>query len=346
VIIAIGGVAGLVLISYLLEASRRAPSPPERLGWAPDIPIRSITVDGVRLRYIVAGDGPPLVLLHTLRTQLDMFQHIVPQLAGRFKVYALDYPGHGYSDIPNVTYSAEYFVGVVAAFLDQLQIRNALVVGESIGGSIALLLAARQHPAVARVLAVNPYDYDGGRGLRRASLLSSLLFGVNDVPVLGATVARLRLFPIVRAVFEGGVERRGALSPALARELYRVGNRPGHYQAFMSLVRHWPSWERARAEYGKIGVPVPAALWRSRLVPPGRAGGRRARHPRRADAGGPQCRALSLARRARRDPAGGSRPLDRGPDLQSRHLRQMTTLRFPHHCSGSEAGKREACAAG
>jgi len=35
-----------------------------------------------------------------------------------------------------------------------------------------------------------------------------------------------------------------------------VGNRPGHYQAFMSLVRHWPSWERARAEYGKIGVPV------------------------------------------------------------------------------------------
>jgi pimeloyl-ACP methyl ester carboxylesterase len=256
VIIAIGGVAGLVLISYLLEASRRAPSPPERLGWAPDVPIRSITVDGVRLRYIVAGDGPPLVLLHTLRTQLDMFQHIVPQLAGRFKVYALDYPGHGYSDIPNVTYSAEYFVGVVAAFLDQLEIRNALVVGESIGGTIALLLAARQHPAVARVLAVNPYDYDGGRGLRRASLLSSLLFGVNDVPVLGATVTRLRLFPIVRAVFEGGVERRGALSPALARELYRVGNRPGHYQAFMSLVRHWPSWERARAEYGKIGVPV------------------------------------------------------------------------------------------
>jgi len=255
-IIAVGGLAGLVLISYLLEASRRAPTPPERLGWAPDIPIRSITVDGVRLRYITTGDGPPLVLLHTLRTQLDMFQHVVPQLARRFRVYALDYPGHGYSDIPKATYSAEYFVNVVAAFLDQLQIRNALIVGESIGGSIALLLAARQHPAIGRVLAVNPYDYDAGRGLRRASLLSNLLFGVNDVPVLGATVARLRLYPIVRAVFEGGVERRGALSAPLARELYRVGNRPGHYQAFMSLVHQWPSWERVRAEYGKIAVPV------------------------------------------------------------------------------------------
>lgn len=255
-IIAAAGLAGLVLVSYLLEASRRAPTPPERLGWAPEIPIRSITVDGVRLRYIVAGDGPPLVLLHTLRTQLDMFQHVIPQLTPRFRVYALDYPGHGYSDIPKASYSAEYFVGMVAGFLDQLEIHGALVVGESIGGSIALLLAARHHPAVGRVLAVNPYDYDAGRGLRRASPLSNLLFGVNDVPVLGPTMARLRLFPIVRAVLEGGVERRGALLPTLARELYQVGNRPGHYQAFMALVHEWPSWERVRAEYGKITAPV------------------------------------------------------------------------------------------
>ena len=255
-IIAVGGLAGMVLISYLVEALRRAPTPPQRLGWAPEIPIRSITVDGVRLRYITTGDGPPLVLLHTLRTQLDMFQHVVPQLAQRFRVYALDYPGHGYSDIPKATYSAEYFVGVVAAFLDQLEIRNALVVGESIGGTIALVLAARKHPGVARVLAVNPYDYDAGRGLRRASPIANLFFGPNDVPVVGGTMERLRLFPIARPVFQGGVHRRSALSPAFVRELYRVGNRPGHYQAFMSLVHQWPSWEQVRAEYDKIAVPV------------------------------------------------------------------------------------------
>jgi len=255
-IIAVAGLAGLVLVSYLLEASRRAPATPTTLAWAPDIPIRFVTVNGVQLRYITTGDGPPLVLLHTLRTQLDMFQYVVPQLAQRHRVYALDYPGHGYSDIPRASYSAEYFVGMVAAFLEQLAIRDALVVGESIGGSIALVLAARQHPAVGRVVAVNPYDYDRGRGLRRASLLSNVLYGVNDVPVLGATVTRLRLYPIARAVLEGGVERKGALSPALSRELYRVGNRPGHYQAFMALIHEWPSWERGRSEYGKISVPV------------------------------------------------------------------------------------------
>jgi pimeloyl-ACP methyl ester carboxylesterase len=255
-ILAIAILIGLVAVSYLAEALRPAPKPPTVLAWAPDIPIRSTTVGGVRLRYIVAGDGPPLVLLHTLRTQLDMFQRVIPELARRFRVHALDYPGHAYSDIPAVSYSADYFVGIVGEFLEQLGLRDAVLVGESIGGSIALVLAARKHRGVGRVLAINPYDYDGGRGLRRASLLANILFGVNNVPVLGGTVTRLRLYPIVKAVLEGGLARKSSLPVALARELYRVGNRPGHYRAFMALVHQWPSWERARAEYGNIDLPV------------------------------------------------------------------------------------------
>ena len=251
-----GILAAVVAVSYLVEAARTAPPVPATLAWAPEIPIRSVDVDGVRLRYVVTGEGPDLVLLHTLRTQLDMFQKVIPLLARRFRVYALDLPGHGYSDIPAVDYTADFFVTTVAAALDRLGVRGATVVGESIGGSIALQLAARHHPAVARVVAVNAYDYAGGRGLRRSSALANLLFGVNDVPVLGATVGRLRSFPIVRAVLRGGIRRRAALSPALAREIYRVGNRHGHARGFASLVRHWASWEGGRAEYGRIDVPV------------------------------------------------------------------------------------------
>ena len=256
VLLVAGVLVALVLVSYVMEALRPAPSPPEQLAWAPDLPIRHITLDGIKLRYVVAGEGRPVVLLHTLRTQLDMFQKVMPELAKEFRVYAIDYPGHGWSDIPRTEYSVELFVTAVARFLDRLDIEDATLVGESIGGSIALLLAARHNPRVRRVVAVNPYDYDRGRGLRRSSLLANILFGVNDVPVLGATVTRLRLFPIVVKVFEGGVTRKQSLPPALLRELYAVGNRPGHYRAFMSLVHHWPEWERARSEYGKIDRPV------------------------------------------------------------------------------------------
>src|SRR6266700_1845225 len=142
-IAAVAGLLALLAISYVVEALRSQPTAPERLDWAPDIPIRYVALNGTKLRYIVAGQGPTLVLLHTLRTQLDMFQKVVPELAKRFQVYALDYPGHGYSDIPPVHYTADFFVTSVARFLDRLDIENATLVGESIGGTIALLLAAR-----------------------------------------------------------------------------------------------------------------------------------------------------------------------------------------------------------
>lgn len=254
--IVIGLVLAPVLISYVVEALRSPPTPPEQLPWAPNIPIRYVTVDGLRIRYIVAGDGPALVLLHTLRTQLDMFQKVVPELARHFRVYALDYPGHGYSDIPRADYTADFFVSTVARFLEQLDIKDAILVGESIGGSIALLLAARHNPRVQRVIAINPYDYDAGRGLRRGSFLANVILGLNDVPVLGATVMRLRQFPVQKKIFEGGVVRKQSFPPALLREMYQVGGRRGHYQAFMSLVHNWPGWEQARKEYRNIQLPV------------------------------------------------------------------------------------------
>ena len=83
---AVAGPLALVAISYVVEALRSQPTAPERLDWAPDIPIRYVTLNGTKLRYIVTGQGPALVLLHTLRTQLDMFQKVIPELAKRFQV--------------------------------------------------------------------------------------------------------------------------------------------------------------------------------------------------------------------------------------------------------------------
>jgi pimeloyl-ACP methyl ester carboxylesterase len=220
------------------------------------MPIRWLDLDGVRLRYVVAGEGPTLVLLHTLRTQLDMFQKILPALAARYRVYALDYPGHGWSDIPVARYDAEFFVSTVAKALDRLEVRDAVIVGESIGGSIGLLLAARHHPRVCAVVAINPYDYGRGRGLRRSSALANLIFGLNDVPVLGATVDRLRSGPVVRRIFEGGVHRRGTLPDPLVREMHAVGNRPGYSRAIGALVHHWSTWDDARMEYSAIDSPT------------------------------------------------------------------------------------------
>ena len=250
------GLVALVALSYIVEALRPQPVPPARLDWAPDLPLAYADLGGLRLRYVTTGRGPALVLLHTLRTQLDMFQKVIPALAGHFTVYAVDLPGHGFSDIPSAEYSPEFFRSAVERFLETLRIEDAVLAGESIGGSIALLLAARHNPRVRAVVAINPYDYDRGRGVRRSSLLANVLFGLSNVPVVGGTVMRLRSLPIIRRVIQGGLYRKESLPDRLARELNAVGNRRGHYRALMSLIRHWPEWESARSEYGSVDRPV------------------------------------------------------------------------------------------
>lgn len=252
----IGFFAVPVVVSYVVEALRSAPATPTRLSWAPEVPIKYVKINGINLRYVDVGEGPPLVLLHTLRTQLDMFQKMVPKLSKYFRVYALDYPGHGFSDIPTVEYTPEFFTDVVARFLEQLNIQDAIVAGESIGGSISLVLAARHNPRVKQVIAINAYDYDAGRGIMRGSPVAKLLFSLNNVPILGSTFWRLRQYPVFKLIMEGGVVHNDALPSALLREMHEVGNRPHHYRAFMSLVRHFVGWEDARANYAKIAVPV------------------------------------------------------------------------------------------
>ena len=242
--------------SFVIEALRPKPQAPETLRWAPEIPVRSVEVGGNKLRYITWGAGPPLVLLHTLRTQLDLFEKVVPELSQRFTVYALDYPGHGYSDIPPVRYDAATFTAAVEGFLDKLDLRDVTLAGVSIGGSIALIVAARQNPRVVRVVSINPYDYANGRGMARSSLFGWMVTYAAQVPVIGETVMRLRNFIIMKFILQGGVAEAQSIPPPLLKEMYRVGNRPGHYRAFISLLRNSASWQAATKDYSRIKVPV------------------------------------------------------------------------------------------
>lgn len=250
------GLAALVLLSYAVEALRPRPTPPVQLSWDPGIAIRYADLGGVKVRYVTAGAGPNLVLLHTLRTQLDIFQRVITDLATQFTVYAWDYPGHGWSDIPSAEYTPEDFYRWTADFLERLDIRQASLAGISIGGTISLILAARDNPRIARVISINPYDYPPAGGIRKSSLMARLILGPSAVPVLGATLMRLRNRFVSDRIMEGGVASPEALAAGLNKELYEVGARPGHYQGFLSLLANERRWSEARAEYPHIRIPT------------------------------------------------------------------------------------------
>ena len=113
-------------------------------------------IRGVRTRYFVGGEGPPLVIVHGLGGAAVNFTELAPILAGRRRVLIPDLPGHGRSQplkyVDGLTTYAEH----VAAVADLEEMFPAPVIGYSMGGVIALRLAVERPnnvPALALVAA-------------------------------------------------------------------------------------------------------------------------------------------------------------------------------------------------
>src|SRR5215475_7657825 len=139
--------------------------------------IHRATINGWDVRYLRAGSGTPVVFVHTLRTQLDMFLQVIERLdTTQAEVIAIDLPGHGESTASPVDYTAGYFTDAVEGLLAHLDLHKSVFVGVSIGASIGLILAARGNPRIAHVVAVNPYDYGHWGGARRSSPLNNVVF--------------------------------------------------------------------------------------------------------------------------------------------------------------------------
>lgn len=123
--------------------------------------------DGVRIRYVVRGSGPAVVLVHgfMVNTEINWVgPGILDSLANRFTVVALDLRGHGASDKPHdpAAYGTA-FVDDIVHVLDHLEIERAHIVGYSMGALIALnLLAAHPERVASAVL--------GGFGWRTPGL--------------------------------------------------------------------------------------------------------------------------------------------------------------------------------
>jgi pimeloyl-ACP methyl ester carboxylesterase len=111
--------------------------------------------DGVSLYYEVHGDGPPLILTHGFSATSQMWKGQIDALAPHFKVITWDMRGHGQSDYPadQSAYSEEATVADIAALLDAVGAKDAVVGGLSLGGYMSLAFH-RVHPDRTRALLI------------------------------------------------------------------------------------------------------------------------------------------------------------------------------------------------
>ena len=174
-VITIGtGLVAAVILSggSLAEAGRSGlPGEPEASGGRGGdhlvVRHRAVTIDGLEIFYREAGrhDAPALLLLHGFPTSSHMFRHLIPALAGEYRVVAPDYPGFGYSAFPDKNrfkYSFAAFAEIIAKFTDAVGIDRYTLYVQDYGAPVGLRLALLRPERVAGLIVQNGNAYEEG----------------------------------------------------------------------------------------------------------------------------------------------------------------------------------------
>ncbi|MBN96113.1 MAG: hypothetical protein CL928_18895 [Deltaproteobacteria bacterium] len=106
---------------------------------------RMIAVNGYEIAVRIRGDGPPVLMGHSLTFDSRMFDAQVAALQDKFPLIQIDLPGHGDSGTPKEYFTLEEIADDLAELMDQLGVKKAAWVGHSLGGMVGMRLAL-QHP--------------------------------------------------------------------------------------------------------------------------------------------------------------------------------------------------------
>ena len=213
--------------------------------------------DGNRIYvYNTGGKSRPMLFLHTLRTQAEFHHKVLPAFVEDHDCYLLDWPGHGRSSKdPSAAYTADYMVGQIAEFIAARDLKDLVLVGESIGGTGVLSLAARIPERVRSVYASNPYD---------AGLIIGKPAG-KAVSWLGqhlSVVTKDEMRPITKYLMGGGFYDTSRLEDRFVDLISNNARNDKNFgAAFHSLLAHQKTWHGIRTnDYPRIPEDLPVVL--------------------------------------------------------------------------------------
>jgi pimeloyl-ACP methyl ester carboxylesterase len=155
---AVAAVAVVALGAWVL---RPEPAPGPLGAWMSRAGVVPAFVDvgGTRVRYVRRGSGPAVVLIHGFASSLYTWKDVLPALAASHDVVAIDLPGFGGSAIPRPLRGAAY-PGVVLAVMDRLGLARAALVGNSLGGSVAVGVAGEHPERVDRLVVIDSAGFN------------------------------------------------------------------------------------------------------------------------------------------------------------------------------------------
>jgi pimeloyl-ACP methyl ester carboxylesterase len=253
-------------------------TPPTKIPKREDIPVRSthrtasessLQVDGLQVRFVHAGSGPALVLVHGLLGYSFSWRGVIPILAQNREVFALDMPGAGFSEC-----RADLDCGLTSAarrllaFLDAAGIGSCDLVGSSYGGSTAMMLAGLAPSRVRSLVLVSPANPWSRIGRARLTLLRNAL-AASLFPALARTARPIHKYFVSRMWGNPELVTKETLA-GYVRPLIR----PGVFEHAVKIVRSWQTDMRElESVMGKIATVPILLVWgtKDRLVDPASA---------------------------------------------------------------------------
>lgn len=175
-------------------------TPPEALGLTSS---RVTLPTGVELHYVEKGDpeGPVLIFLHGFADSWRSWELNLPLVAQRYHTYALSQRGHGDSSKPDCCYRPEDLAGDVMAFIDALGMKQATLIGHSMGSFITYTVALNQPEHLERLVLVGwgppmPTDPAAVERVRKLNMYLQMLEGEIDPAFVRDFVTRTAFNPI------------------------------------------------------------------------------------------------------------------------------------------------------
>ena len=227
----------------------------------PQSPIRTRTLLGTRVAYYDHGTGPALLLIHGMFGDHLDWEPVLEPLSAEYRVIAVDLPGFGDSDKPDVAYSTELFTEILGELVDELELRDLTVVGNSFGGELAAIYAATKPERVRALVLVST----GGLNVRGEQELELIEKNFCEANLLALTPEYHEL--MFGPIFTGQSEGRARYLDKQNRKL----GRPDYAAYARTLARCIPLASRLdiRGYLPKLNCPT-MLLWgdSDRVFPP------------------------------------------------------------------------------
>jgi pimeloyl-ACP methyl ester carboxylesterase len=245
--------------------------------FVPHTSVHRIDADGVSVFYREAGPraAPVVLLLHGFPTSSFMYRHLIPRLAGPYRVIAPDLPGFGFTDVPaarNYRYSFDALAQTMLAFTDALKLKRYALYVFDYGAPIGLRLAMARADRVTAIVSQNGNAYEEGLGDAWAPIQC---YWREPTPQNREAVRRELSPQGLRSQYTYGVPHSERIAPEGytldAAMIARPGNMEIQLDLFLdyaSNVKLYPEFQK----YFRTSKPPLLAIWGKHdpfFIPPG-----------------------------------------------------------------------------